>query len=216
MKVKLFACGICFLAVGFLPDAGAQTARQSTGGSGSASPQLQQQLQQASSERASLQAENSRIKQELDLANKELSKLRAERGSLQQRAQAAAANAARVTATTESANVTLERTRTQLQEVITKYRENAQGLATLEADRNQLRAQLAKREQEYGICVDRNAQLYELGGEMLSRLDNRNVFAKVSEREPFTRLARTRLENLIDDYRYRVDELRIKKQQPKS
>jgi chromosome segregation ATPase len=216
MKTKLLACGICIAVACLLPDAGAQTARQSTGGSGSASPQLQQQLQQASSERASLQAENSRIKQDLDQANKEVAKLRAERVALQLRAQAAVANAARLTTGSESVNVSLERTRTQLQEVIMKYRENAQGLVTLETDRNQLRGQLVKREQEYGQCVERNAGLYELAGELLNRLDNRSVFTKVREREPFTRLARTRLENLIDDYRYRVDELRIKKPQPKS
>ena len=42
---------------------------------------------------------------------------------------------------------------------------------------------------------------------------SRGFWSAVGEREPFTKLKRVELENLIDDYKYRADELRLEQQQ---
>jgi len=47
---------------------------------------------------------------------------------------------------------------------------------------------------------------------VLDRMANRGFWAAVGEREPFTKLKRVELENLIDDYKYRADELRLEQQ----
>jgi hypothetical protein len=40
------------------------------------------------------------------------------------------------------------------------------------------------------------------------------LYTKVSADEPFTKITRTRIENLADEYRQRVQELRVKKPTP--
>ena len=100
-----------------------------------------------------------------------------------------------------------------MQELVTKFREMAGTLREVETERGAFKSQLAARERDYKVCVDRNIGLYEINNEILGRMEERGFWSKVAEREPFTRLKRTQIENLIDDYRYRVEELRLEKQQ---
>jgi hypothetical protein len=97
-----------------------------------------------------------------------------------------------------------------MQELVVKFRETAGVLQEVETDRDQLRAQASTQERDLKTCVDRNAGLYLLNDEILRNLENRGVWSSLTDKEPFTRISRTRLENLIDDYRYRVEELRVK------
>ncbi len=57
-------------------------------------------------------------------------------------------------------------------------------------------------------------QLYELNRDILDRYERVGLFTKVSASEPFTKITRTRLENLVDEYRQRAQELRVKKAAP--
>ena len=186
--------------------AAAQSAR-----SGSDSARVMQQMQQLAAERTALQAENAKLSQEVESLKARLAKLEGEQGALERRAQASEARAAQLTSTSETTGAALERAQDQLQELIGRFRETAQTLQDVESDRNALRSALAAKEREFAVCVDRNVGLYELNGEILDRLENRGFWSSLKESEPFTRIARTRLENLIDDYRYRVDELRMER-----
>jgi hypothetical protein len=80
----------------------------------------------------------------------------------------------------------------------------------VETDRDQLRAQALTQERDLKTCVDRNAGMYLLTDEILRKVADRGMWSSLTEKEPFTKLSRTRLDNLIEDYRYRVDELRVK------
>jgi chromosome segregation ATPase len=177
--------------------------------SGSADARVMQQLQQLTTERVGLQAENAKLKQDLERAQKELQKATSGRAALENRARALEASASRGEAATKQSEEQLERTRTQLQELITKFRETAQTLRDVETDRATARSQLAVKERELTTCVDRNARLYTLNAEVLDRLEGRGFWSAVGSAEPFTKLKRVQLENLIDDYRYRVEELRV-------
>jgi ribosomal protein S19E (S16A) len=57
-------------------------------------------------------------------------------------------------------------------------------------------------------------QLYEINREILNRYEHVGLFTKVSADEPFTKITRTRLENLADEYRQRAQELQVKKPAP--
>jgi multidrug efflux pump subunit AcrA (membrane-fusion protein) len=56
-----------------------------------------------------------------------------------------------------------------------------------------------------------NLQLFEIGNEVLNRYEHVGLFTKVSALEPFTRLTRTRIDNLVDEYRARALENRVQK-----
>lgn len=181
--------------------------------SGNADARVMQQLQQISSERASLQAENARLKQDLEKVRKELEQASAGRKALENRAKSLEASASRDGQSSKQTGEQLERTRAQLQELIAKFRETAQTLRDTETERAQAKSQLATREREFKTCVDRNAGLYNLNAEVLDKMQNRGFWSALGEREPFTKLKRVELENLAEDYKYRAEELRLQEQQ---
>lgn len=205
--VTMLLSAVCVAAMSATVPAAAQTER-----SGNADARVVQQLQQLSVERAALQSENARLKEDVERLKKDLEKAGSGRAALEQRARAAEATANRGEASGKQAEEQLERTRAQTQELITKFRETAQTLRDVETDRAAVKGQLAGRERELNTCIDRNAGLYNLNAEVLDRMANRGFWSTVSEREPFTRLKRVELENLIDDYKYRADELRLEQQ----
>ncbi|HWK51319.1 MAG TPA: hypothetical protein VNR40_15600 [Steroidobacter sp.] len=181
--------------------------------SGNADARVAQQLQQLSSEKSALQAENNKLKQELEQAKAQLQKYTAVTKDLETRNKALLAAAGKGNTASQQVEEQLERSRVQNQELVGKFRETVQALRDVEAERTTIKSQLTAKERDYKVCVDRNVGLYEINDEILDRMEDRGFWSQMTEREPFTRIQRTRLENLIDDYRYRADELRLEKQQ---
>jgi chromosome segregation ATPase len=188
----------------------AQVQRAAPGGGdgGEAVARLQQQVQSLSAAKAQAEASAAQLRQENESLKQQLAKATGDQDALQQHAAALEA-ANRRSANTEKQNaIETGRLKGQMQELIGRFRETAENLQKVETDRSQLQAQLKAREQEVKACGDRNARLYELNGEILDRMENRGFWAAVAEHEPFTQIARTRLENLADDYRTRAAEQR--------
>jgi DNA repair exonuclease SbcCD ATPase subunit len=203
-----FAAGVAVALLAFTAPVSAQTQRQ-----GSADARVMQQMQQMTAERAQLQAENAKLKEDLEQARKDLSKATADKGALEHKVRAGAANANRDEVAAQQAQAELERVRTQMQELVTKFRETAQNLREVEGGRATAQSQLKTQERELKTCIDRNAGLYNLNAEVLDRMSSRGFWSAVGEREPFTKVKRVQLENLIEDYKYRADELRLEQQQ---
>jgi chromosome segregation ATPase len=180
--------------------------------SGNADARVAQQLQQLANEKVALQAENNELKQELEQVKAQLQKSASTAKELENRNRALQASTASRASNNQQAEEQLERSRTQLQELVAKFRETAQALREVETDRATAKSQLAAKEREFKVCVDRNDGLINLNYELLEYMEDRDFWSKLGEREPFTRQKRTQLENLIDDYRYRADELRVEKQ----
>ena len=174
--------------------------------SGDANARAMQQLQQLSSERAQLKTENEKLKQELQALKTQITTSTATQASLQQRLKAAEATAARDT--NAQSNAEAERLRSQMQELVTRFRETAQSLKDVEADRNTARGSLQVSERELSTCVNRNQEFYQLNTEVLDRLENKSAWGAFTSKEPFTQLQRTRLENLIEGYKDRSTDLR--------
>ena len=206
MRIRTFVsfAALCLAAIGA---AHAQTQR-----TGSADARVMQQLQQVTSERAALDAENAKLKQELEEARKALAGASSAKTTLEQRNRALEASTGRGQASLAQTEAELERLRAQMQELITRFRETAQTLRDVETDRTATKGRLASQERELKTCIDRNAGFYNLNAEVLGAMENRGFWASLAEQEPFTRLKRVELENLIDDYKYRADELRLEQQ----
>ncbi len=184
----------------------AQTARSG----GGANVQLLQQLQQMASERTTLQAENERLKKELDGVRKERDALRNDAKAAQQRlARSSAAALAEASTQRAATEQELQRTKDRMQELVVKFRETIQTLRDTETDRADTKQLLESRDQQLRVCVDRNLALYKLNGEILDRLEHRSGWSHVAASEPFTQIARARLENLVDDYKDKAQEQRV-------
>lgn len=176
--------------------------------SGNDAARVMQQLQQVTAEKAQAQAENAKLKTEVEALKAQLAKASTALTASEQRAKKAAP-LAKDSAALQETNDALTRTRSQMQELVGKFRETGQILKEVETDRDRLRAQASNQERDLKTCVDRNAGLYLVSDEILRNLENRGVWSSLTQKEPFTQISRTRLENLIDDYRYRVEELRV-------
>ncbi|MGD9841858.1 MAG: hypothetical protein AB7U99_02980 [Steroidobacteraceae bacterium] len=177
--------------------------------SGNDTTRIVQQLQQVTAEKGKLQQDNDALKKELDTLKSNSAQPSAEQIKLQQRLRELEMANSRSQEKVSNSDEQLEKTRTQMTELIGKYRELAQSLKDVETERDGLRASEVAKQRELTTCVDRNAQMYLLGNELLDQMDVQSVWSAVKSKEPFTQLSRTHLENLIDDYRYRVNELKL-------
>jgi chromosome segregation ATPase len=183
----------------------AQTAR-----GGGDSQRFMQQYQQLASEKSALEAQVTSLKHDLDGARTELAAVRKERDGLKAHSAAAVTSVAQLNAAKEAADKSAAQTNERMTELVTHFRETASNLKQVEIDREQLQRELRERSAAYDRCASANLSLYDLNGDILNRYEHVGVFTRASASEPFTRITRTRMENLVDETRGRALELREK------
>ena len=204
------AAALMLLAAAPLADlAYAQTQR-----SGGEAQKFMQQYQQIAAEKTALQTQLVQMKKDLDTAKADLAAMKKERDAFKSHVGVAPAVVAQVTASKEAAERSLEQSKQRTNELVARFRDMAANLRDVEADRAKLRVDLQKRDAAYDQCALRNAELYQINGEILDRYEHVGLFTKVSSVEPFTRVTRTRIENLADEYRERAQQLRERKGPP--
>jgi len=197
-------------AAAMAPAARAQTQRSG----GGEAQKFMQQYQQIAAEKSALQVQVTQMKKDLDGAKGELAAMKKERDALKARSGGSAAAVAQLTASKETAEKNLEQYKQRMTELVARFRETANNLKEVESDRTQLRKTVDERTTAFDKCAENNLQLFELNREILDRYEHVGVFTKVGTADPFTRIARTRIENLVDEYRARATELRVKKSSP--
>ncbi len=185
----------------------AQVAR--SGGTSSANTQLLQQMQQLASERTALQADNDKLKKHVDDLTKELDSLKKAQGAVDQRAKESAAALAQSKTQRDTTEEQLKQTKDKLEQLVAKFRETAQSLRETEADRTTVKQTLSTRDHELKVCIDRNLGLYKINEEALTMLDKQTFWSRAASSEPFTKLKRIQMENLIDDYKARAQDQRV-------
>ncbi len=187
---------------------------QSARSGGGEAQKFMQQYQQLASEKAALQAQLAQMKKDLDAANAELGSVKKERDTAKAHAGVPAAALTQANTAKDAAERNLDQYKQRMNELVARFRETAGNLKEAEADRAKLRQDLAERSKSFDTCVADNMQLYDMNREILDRYEHVGWFTKASSAEPFTRITRTRLENIADEYRQRAQELQVKKPAP--
>jgi chromosome segregation ATPase len=188
----------------------AQSARKDGGNNA----QLMQQMQQLAAERTQLSADNAKLKKEVDEARKERDALKAERDGFDRKVRGAEGAALRAAGDRKQLEDELAQYKTRMTELVDKFRDTVSALREVETDRATAKRDLETRSVELKSCVDRNVQLYTLNDEVLKQLEGQGVFSGLARAEPFTRIKRTQLENLADDYRARAEDAHIEPAPP--
>jgi DNA repair exonuclease SbcCD ATPase subunit len=173
-----------------------------------------QQYQQVAAEKTALQAQLAQMKKDLDTANGELAAVKKERDAAKSHAGVSPAAMAQANSAKDAAERNLEQSKQRMTELVGRFRETATNLKVAEADRAKLHKDLAERNSAFDVCAVNNMQLYEVNREILDRYEHVGLFTRVSADEPFTKITRIRIENLVDEYRERAQELRVKKTAP--
>ena len=58
-------------------------------------------------------------------------------------------------------------------------------------------------------CVGNNKKLFNINIELLSIYEKKGVWDSLTQAEPFSGLSQVEIENLIDDYQYKLEDLRV-------
>jgi chromosome segregation ATPase len=181
---------------------------------GGEAQKFMQQYQQVAAEKTALQAQVAQMKKDLDAANAELAVVKKEREAAKAHVGVSPAAIAQANTAKEAAERNLDQSKQRMTELVGRFRETATNLKDAEADRIKLRKDLAERNSAFDACAVSNMQLYEVNRDILDRYEHVGLFTKVSANEPFTKITRVRIENLVDEYRARAQELRVKKTAP--
>lgn len=209
MNQRLSTAGL-LIALMASPTVHTQTQRS---GGGDAQ-KFMQQYQQLAAEKTSLQTQLAQMKKDLDGAQAELAAAKKERDALKGRSAGAAAAAAQLVqanAARDSAEKSLELNKQRTAELVNRFKDTIGTLKGVEADRAQLQKDNAALSASYDKCAENNLQLYEITNTVLDRYEQVGFFTKAAAAEPFTRISRTRINNLVDEYRAHAEELRLKK-----
>jgi division protein CdvB (Snf7/Vps24/ESCRT-III family) len=181
---------------------------------GGEAQKFMQQYQQLAAEKTALQAQVAQMKKDLDASHAELAAVKKERDVAKAHTGVPPTAVAQAIGAKETALRNLEQSKQRMSELVARFRETAINLKDVEADRNTLRRELGERNSAFDKCAEDNLQLFELSSDILKRYEHVGMFTKVSAAEPFTRITRTRLENLVDEYRIKAQELRVKPRTP--
>ena len=180
------------------------TAQQSRDDGGSA--RLQAMVQQLTSEKTQFQADNAKLKTERDAATAELKKLRAEKENLERQASQNETSLTRATAANTRNTELMEREKTRTEDLVGQFRQTIEQLRITELERNEAKASSETRKRAFEQCVASNQKLFETGNEVLDRYENKGKWDALREREPFTQTRRVRLQNLVDEYRWALED----------
>jgi len=178
----------------------AQTARSA------GNAQAMQQMQQLAAERTQLLTENARLKSELEAAKKERDELKKKEGGADSRLRNSEIAAARAERTNTTLQAELDREKSRMADLVSKFRETTGNLRDVETDRTAVKATLAQRDTQFAECVARNQALYDLNGEILAKFETNRRDSIRSPIEVFTHLKHIELDNLIDGYQQRAEE----------
>jgi chromosome segregation ATPase len=210
MKHRFLAGALCAAYLLQSPPAAHAQAQRS----GGEAQKFMQQYQQIAAEKTALQTQLTQTKKDLDAANAELAAVKKERDAAKAHIGIPPAALVEATSAKETAEKSLEKSKQQTAEVVTRFREMATNFREVEADRAKLGKEVAERNAAFDKCAEDNLQLFEITSQVLDRYDHVGMFTKVSAAEPFTKITRTRIDNLVLEYRERAEQLRVKKATP--
>jgi len=74
-------------------------------------------------------------------------------------------------------------------------------------DNESLASSLGLQTQNFELCYENNKKLFDVNSELLGQYKSKGAWDAVVQREPFTQLKRVEIENLIQEYQYKIEDL---------
>jgi chromosome segregation ATPase len=100
-------------------------------------------------------------------------------------------------------------TASRLEQTVASLKQANERLAAREAALAELEARHKVQTARLDAAIRNNLALYGLGRDLLARYQNKSVAESLSAQEPILQFGRVELENLVQDYRDRLDKDRI-------
>lgn len=177
---------------------------------------VQQQLSQMQGQVGALEEEKSRMAEELDKAQKSSKSVESKAARLQR--ELGAGKQQQVSLTKEltankeelaTATQRLAETQKLLTETSSKLVETTRTLQQTDAEKRNLESIKQHNERDIASCERKNGALYELGRSMMDRFENKSCAETLVQKEPFTGLKQVETENLLEEYRDKLDDQKL-------
>lgn len=163
----------------------------------------QQFLRQLAAEKTRLETENAKLAQERQTLSANLDKAK-------QALDEAQGLLARYQETILGYKQRVEQTETVQRDNIAKYKEalgqSQAALKGVEEKGESLGKALAQKTKDFEQCEQKNLTLYEVNLELLDRYDKKGVLDSLLQVEPVTGLSQVEMENLVQEYRDKIEE----------
>lgn len=173
-------------------------------------------MRQMATERDSLQGENSKLKEQLDKLQKDLDVRKKEVDRIKKSLATSGDEKIHSEEKYKALNDRLIQTREKFQEVIDKFKETITTLKGVEAERNKLSMMLAEKNREIDdrtlevtSCIQKNIDLYQSDLDLVKQYENKGVWTSLLQKEPVTRLKQVDIENAVQEYKTRLNLLRV-------
>ena len=87
-----------------------------------------------------------------------------------------------------------------------KLTENAETLRLTQEFRDQLETSLSERTQEFSACTTKNESLHRVGVDLIKQYQEKGCLSSLLQKEPLTQLKSAEAENMIEEYREKLDQ----------
>lgn len=167
---------------------------------------MQMQLKQVEDAKSAVEQEKAAMTRELEAFKKKASDL--ETGTA--RAQARGAKLEKeLDATKSDLSAKLQAAEMKLSEMQQTLTETQRELQRAQGERQRLESNLAARTRFAEACVANNRKLNQYHVELINHAQSQGSFNALLAAEPFTQIKRVEIENILEEYRDRIDAERV-------
>jgi len=93
---------------------------------------------------------------------------------------------------------------------ILAHAETQKQLTQLKSEKENITEIANQQIQKIELCVANNKKLFDINQNLLVKFEDKGVWDSMVQAEPFSKLTQVEIENLVDDYQYNMDNLRVK------
>jgi chromosome segregation ATPase len=170
---------------------------------------VQQMLRKVEQEKAQLAQEKEQLTQQATAAAAQLKESTDKLAASQRRAGGLAAKTGALEKELEAAKSEKDALAAKLAETEKQRAETLAKLRETETERRRLEALGARQKETIVVCQGNNAKLYQYGAELLDQYNRKSCGDALLQFEPVTGIKRVEIENLVEDYRERLDEQKL-------
>lgn len=172
---------------------------------------VQQQLSQVQGDLAAAEQEKTRLAADLEKAQ---ASSKAEEGKTARLQQGLGTSKQQLASVSNELARTKEELTTmaqQLSETRKTLAETTQILQQTEAEKRRLETVKVSNEHAIAACEHKNLALYEVGRSLMDRFEHKTCGEILAEKEPFTGIRKVETENLMEEYRDKLDDQKLVK-----
>ena len=170
---------------------------------------VQVQMKQISDEKVALEQDKAAISKELDMLKKKSGELESSVSRVNHRKAALEKEVAALGEEKSKLSENIAQLQQALSESQLALRDTRQNLQQETSAKQRLEQNLSTRGKELEVCEVKNKKLYQYHVELINRAQRRGSLGVLLEAEPVLGFKRVEIENLLEEYRDKIDEQKI-------